>query len=200
VAYRLELPVDSKVYPVFHVSQLKRAQHRPIHVKKSLPDMSMLMQVPEQVLEFRWCKTANKITRQGLVGWGADGPVAPTWENLEDLHRRFPAAPAWVPERALDFRWSAQATGGRRQALVVWNFSNPDKATWEDLEQLQQRYPATSAWGQAEFQGGGGGIVSNLPSATPEEEARKPTRSPRRRKANPRYAGPDWVGPVKATT
>jgi hypothetical protein len=119
VAYRLALPVDSKVHPVFHVSQLKRAQHRPIHVEKSLPDMSMLMQVPEQVLEFRWCKTANKITRQGLVGWGADGPVAPTWENLEDLHRRFPAAPAWVPERALDFRWSAQATGGRRQALVV---------------------------------------------------------------------------------
>jgi hypothetical protein len=102
-------------------------------------------------LEFRWCKTANKITRQGLVCWGAAGPVAPTWENLEDLHRRFPAAPTWVPERALDFRWSAHVTGARRQVLVVWNFSNPDKATWEDLEQLQQRYPATSAWGQAKF-------------------------------------------------
>ena len=34
-----------------------------------------------------------------------DAPVdATTWEDLEDLHRRFPRAPAWVPLRVLRLR------------------------------------------------------------------------------------------------
>lgn len=93
------------------------------------------------------------------------------------------------------------------QVLVQWSHSVPDEATWEDLEDLQTRFPAALAWGQANCQGKG--IVSEPEGMTKpsivddgeqftEEEGDADTRVgriyPRRaRKKNPLYTGLDWA-------
>lgn len=41
------------------------------------------------------------------------------------------------------------------QGLIQWSGQTEDLATWEDLEELKQRFPRATAWGQAAFQGGG---------------------------------------------
>jgi hypothetical protein len=45
------------------------------------------------------------------------------------------------------------------QGLIKWSDATGDTVTWEDLEALQQQFPAAPAWGQAGFQEEG--IVSD---------------------------------------
>lgn len=196
VAYRLQLPEEAKVHPVFHVSQLKRARQQLTQVMPPLPDMDSMLQVPSSVQEYRWLKEANKMSRQGLVRCTNTDPSATTWENLEDLHRRFPEALAWKPEEALEYRWSNHKAKPRQQVRVAWNYTTPDKATWEDLEAMKRKFLVTSAWGQAENQGEG--IVSSTPASATDDGPRNCTRPPRTRAANPRVTRPDWVGPHPA--
>lgn len=193
VAYKLQLPPESRIHPVFHVSQLKRARPQPTKVMPKLPDVDSILQVPVMIQEFRWHKEANKMSRQGLVCWSNADESASTWENLEDLHRRFPVAPAWEPVGIMEYCWSTDKIKPRRQGRVVWNYSTPDKATWEDMEALERKYPAVAAWGQAVNQGEG--IVSTTPA---DGKTRPKTRAPQDRRPNPRVIGPDWVGPSAA--
>jgi hypothetical protein len=52
--------------------------------------------------------------------------------------------------------------------LIHWSGAPEDEATWEDLDELQQRFPRAPAWGQAGIRGEG--IVS-VPGAEGEKEA-----------------------------
>jgi hypothetical protein len=51
--------------------------------------------VPLQVLLRRMHGRGRRMVAQGLVHWSGSTEDQATWEDLDDLHRRFPQAPAW---------------------------------------------------------------------------------------------------------
>jgi hypothetical protein len=200
VAYKLELPEESRIHPVFHVSQLKPAHLRQDQVHLPLPVDTSEFQVPLEVLDYRWHRTSNGMVYQGLISWTHNVPEAATWEDLEDLHRCLPHAPAWIPLQVLRRRTRPNSTPPVEQGLIRWSCGTAASATWEDIELLRHHFPAAPAWGQAGPQGGR--IVST--SAEPEEQQDQPassatsdSRSARARRANPRFIGPEWQNAAK---
>ena len=95
VAYRLQLPEEAKVHPVFHVSQLKQALPPHCQVSSVLPSDANNWAVPLRILQHRWRRKGNNQVRQVLTQWSGYLSPEPLWEDLEDLRARFPAAPAW---------------------------------------------------------------------------------------------------------
>jgi hypothetical protein len=95
VAYKLQLPEYFAIHPVFHVSQLKPTKLGCDKVSATLPSDIESHSVPELVLQQRVGSTATRQIRQVLIKWSNWPPEMATWENLEDIRRRFPAAPAW---------------------------------------------------------------------------------------------------------
>jgi len=97
VAYRLALPVDSKIHDVFHVSQLKpfTANYSPIY-----SDVNRIVQLdtvtlqPEKILEHRLVKKGNAAIPQVRVKWSHLPEDSATWEDFHVLRQRFPASPA----------------------------------------------------------------------------------------------------------
>jgi hypothetical protein len=97
-AYRLELPADSQVHDVFHVSQLKdyRSDFSPVFAE--LPKFSaldVLNTEPELVLDRRLVKKGNAAVPQVLIKWTGLPTDTATWEDWKVLKVRFPAVLAW---------------------------------------------------------------------------------------------------------
>ena len=70
VAYRIALPVDSRIHLVFHVLQLKKQLGRSDCVAEELPqvqDDSKLLPEPAIILDFRWSKAGKKVLQEALV-------------------------------------------------------------------------------------------------------------------------------------
>jgi len=98
VAYRLNLPTDSKIHDVFHVSQLKPfiADFTPVFSKLPMTtDIEAANAVPEAVLSRRLVKKGNAAIPQVLIKWSGLQDASATWEDYHVLHQRFPEAPAW---------------------------------------------------------------------------------------------------------
>lgn len=95
VAYKLQLPADSMVHPVFHVSQLKGTQNFKHSIQSQLPSITDHIQYPVQILDTRIQKKGNKVVRQILVCWSNLPAVEATWEDEEELKQRFPSALPW---------------------------------------------------------------------------------------------------------
>jgi hypothetical protein len=98
VAYRLELPDNALIHPVFHVSQLKPfiSDHTPVF--DSLPmttDLEAAAAVPEEILERRLVKKGNRAIPQVRISWSGLSSSSATWEDYHVLKQRFPTAPAW---------------------------------------------------------------------------------------------------------
>ena len=95
VAYKLQLPENSLVHPVFHVSMLKKAVHPHVSVSQHFPDLSHKLQVPQRVLDRRLLQRHDSTISQVLVQWSHWPVELSTWEDEEALHQQFPQAPAW---------------------------------------------------------------------------------------------------------
>lgn len=98
VAYKLQLPSDSLVHPVFHVSQLKefRPDYSPVFAElPKLPALDVLDTSPEKVLDRRMVKKGGAAITQVLVKWKDLAEDAATWEDWQVLSSRFPQVLTW---------------------------------------------------------------------------------------------------------
>ena len=88
VAYELELPEESKIHNVFHVSCLKKVIGQQVVASQELPpldDEGRLATSPEEILQVRERKLRNRVIREYLVKW-KDLPMEDaTWENEQVL-------------------------------------------------------------------------------------------------------------------
>ena len=97
LAYKLELPADNKIHPVFHVSQLKpfTPNYTPIFSELPRPpDLTGYDDKPSEILERCMIKRGNSALVQVKVRWPND-ETAMTWEDHDTLRRRFLQGPAW---------------------------------------------------------------------------------------------------------
>jgi hypothetical protein len=85
VAYRLQLPEQSRIHPVFHVSQLKRYIAPKHQVTPVLPNTDFLLQVPQQVLQQRVISRGHDSIAQVKVRWSGSTSDFDTWEDMEAL-------------------------------------------------------------------------------------------------------------------
>ena len=95
VAYKLELPEQSKVHPVFHVSCLRKR----LHDGDNVVDTGVLVEYtkppvephePERILDHHELRTCNHICKQVLVKWKDRPDKGSTWEHASTLRKRFP--------------------------------------------------------------------------------------------------------------
>jgi hypothetical protein len=95
VAFHLQLPDDSIIHPVFHVSQLKAAHGFRHTVQAQFPQSLKAAVYPLQILDQRVVKKGNRTVSQVLVHWSDSVAADATWEDRVDLQQRFPMALAW---------------------------------------------------------------------------------------------------------
>jgi hypothetical protein len=93
VAYKLDLPAESKIFPIFHVSSLKKTLGERIHPNPQLPEVTdngTLAPTPECVLQRRLKRKRNRAAVEVLLKWQGASEEEATWEDLEELCRKFP--------------------------------------------------------------------------------------------------------------
>ncbi|RVW67435.1 Retrovirus-related Pol polyprotein from transposon 17.6 [Vitis vinifera] len=84
VAYRLSLPPEVKIHPVFHVSLLKKYVGTSLPALVDLPPISnegQLQVTPEKVVNTRWIKRGTKFIEESLVQWKNLPIEDATWED-----------------------------------------------------------------------------------------------------------------------
>ena len=90
MAYKLELPSDSRIHPVFHVSLLKEKLGTKVFAQPQLPitmgDQDELLVRPQTVLDQR--TRHNRI--EVLVHWQGLPTSDCMWEDLTTMKLQFP--------------------------------------------------------------------------------------------------------------
>ncbi|KAA8522007.1 hypothetical protein F0562_012679 [Nyssa sinensis] len=90
VSYKLELPTESKIHPVFHVSLLKKKVSSKHPIQGELPavvmDTGTIFPIPQAVLDRRQRSYEDEI----LIHWKGLSPAEATWENLAAMQKQFP--------------------------------------------------------------------------------------------------------------
>ena len=92
MAYKLELPVNSHVHPVFHVSHLRQRLLR----EDNIVDQDVLVDFiepptlphePERIIDSHDLRTRHHICHQLLVKWKDRSEEGSTWENVSTLKK-----------------------------------------------------------------------------------------------------------------
>jgi len=92
VAYRLQLPGEARIHPVFHVSQLKKhVGDSPVQLTlPTINEEGEMAAVPVAILDRRLGKVGNKATVFLLVQWSTGSREDATWELYSEMEKRFP--------------------------------------------------------------------------------------------------------------
>lgn len=90
-AYKLNLPADASIHPVFHVSQLKQFTPDFTPIYSELPKIAELDRfspLPEAILERRLVKKGNAAVPQCLIKWSGIPATSATWEDYNVVRAR----------------------------------------------------------------------------------------------------------------
>ena len=95
VAYKLELPEQSKVHPIFHVSRLRKRLHDGDNVVNTdvlveYTEPPVEPHEPERILDHHELCTCNHICKQVLIKWKDRLDEGSTWKNASTLLESFP--------------------------------------------------------------------------------------------------------------
>ncbi|GJY99951.1 ty3-gypsy retrotransposon protein [Tanacetum coccineum] len=99
VAYRLALPVDSKIHPVFHVSLLKLFSGSDTFKVTPIPGGNTEghpVEEPVAICGTRAVLCDGRIEQQVLVQWAGRSPEEATWEWLSEFQNAYPAYVTWT--------------------------------------------------------------------------------------------------------
>ena len=91
VAYKLKLPADSRVHPVFHISLLKKCVSQNVQAQPlpaALSEGWELQVQPEKVLAVR-TNSADQL--EVLIKWQALPDFENSWEIAADIQQLFPS-------------------------------------------------------------------------------------------------------------
>jgi hypothetical protein len=112
VAYKLDLPTSAQIHPVVHVSQLKRhvSSTEVIEELEAVVTDHSVDILPVQILEVSMVQQGGTLKDRALVQWDKLPYSLATWEDPQDMSRRYPTA--WG-QAAL------QARGNVRKRLVT---------------------------------------------------------------------------------
>lgn len=95
MAYKLALPLTSRVHPVFHVSQLKRVQGPLPTIPTPLPDSLNgdleLEVLPVKLLGVRTTLHGDETNLEVLIQWQGLSEFEATWEQSALIQERFPS-------------------------------------------------------------------------------------------------------------
>jgi len=93
VAYRLQLPPQARIHPVFHVSLLKKHLGSLPTAPGVVPDideLGLLAAEPVAVLARRLGKKGNRAVVYLLIQWSNRPKEEATWELYSDIEAKFP--------------------------------------------------------------------------------------------------------------
>ncbi|GKG24114.1 reverse transcriptase, partial [Tanacetum coccineum] len=93
VAYKLELPADAQIHPVFYLSQLKKHRGETPLTAGRLPHCNnegLISVEPCAILDRRMAKKGNVAAVYVLVQWSNGTINDATWELYVDMALRFP--------------------------------------------------------------------------------------------------------------
>ena len=93
VAYKLDLPPHSKIYPIFHVSCLKKKVGSRVITSPNLPvvmaDGTLAPKI-HKILARRMKKKGNVAGTDLLIQWEGSNEEDALWVDLGELRRQYP--------------------------------------------------------------------------------------------------------------
>ncbi|KAL2251676.1 UNVERIFIED_CONTAM: Transposon Ty3-G Gag-Pol polyprotein [Sesamum indicum] len=97
VDYKLELPAESRIHPVFHVSLLKKKIGSKYFPSVNLPEMEdkVFKIYPIAILGRRLIPRNNVGVPQVLIQWAHSTPEQATWEDYYAVAAKFPHFDPW---------------------------------------------------------------------------------------------------------
>ncbi|KAL0546437.1 hypothetical protein IC582_016345 [Cucumis melo] len=90
VAYRLELPADAVIHPVFHVSQLRKFVSNQTNVLPTLQHVTEKLEwqsQPEKVRDYRLDKSGKW---EVLIAWQNLPDYEASWEDYDEIKKLYP--------------------------------------------------------------------------------------------------------------
>ncbi|XP_026452504.1 uncharacterized protein LOC113352983 [Papaver somniferum] len=92
-AYKVQLPAEARIHPVFHVSQLKQhigTTHIPSPSLPTLDTDGQFLVIPAAALASRIIFSNGLSVPQLLIQWTNTSPADATWEDAKHIAHHFP--------------------------------------------------------------------------------------------------------------
>ena len=93
MAYKLNLPTNCSIHPVFHVSCLKLKLRSNVVLVPTLPPVTsagVLNLELVVILQHKTKQLRSRTISEVLVQWHGHSPEDATWESLYNLQQQFP--------------------------------------------------------------------------------------------------------------